>query len=259
MLKISLTVAAVAMLATSSLAIAGEPYVGGSAGVNIQGKSKNKGTFTTDVPATAAYPAIASGTALGWTTEFDKGLDLNLLGGYRFDNGLRVELQGVYNRAGVDRHRNLAVGGTVIDALDSAVLTRGTPAATNPTVGQVLSTDKGKIKSLGAFGNVLYDFKVSDNFMPYLGAGIGFLSTKVAYNPSTVAVVNDKKTVFAYQAIVGATYKISPSFELFGQYAYRDANRAKTNVSLLPATLDVKNKQSIFNIGFRIPFGVAAE
>ncbi len=255
MLKLSLTVAAVAVLATSSMAIAGEPYVGASAGVNIQSNSKNKGTFTTTVPATAAFPAIASGTSLGWTTEFDKGLDLNLLGGYRFDNGLRVELQGVYNRAGVDRHSNLAVGGTVIDAVDSAVLTRGVPAATNPTVGQVLSTDKGKIKSLGVFGNVLYDIKLSDKFVPYLGAGIGFSRTNVRYNPSAVAVVNDKKTVFAYQAIAGATFKVSPSFELFGQYAYRDANRAKTNVSLLPATLDVKSKQSIFNIGFRIPLG----
>jgi opacity protein-like surface antigen len=255
MLKLSLSVAAVAMLATSSMAIAGEPYVGASAGVNIQSNSKNKGTFTTTVPATAAFPAIASGTSLGWTTEFDKGLDLNLLGGYRFDNGLRVEIQGVYNRAGVDRHSNLAVGGTVIDAVDSAVLTRGVPAATNPTVGQVLSTDKGKIKSLGVFGNMLYDIKVSDKFVPYLGAGIGFSRTDVRYNPSAVAVVNDKKTVFAYQAIAGATFKVSPSFELFGQYAYRDANRAKTNVTLVPATLDVKSKQSIFNVGFRIPFG----
>ncbi len=255
MLKLGLSVAAVAMLATSSMAIAGEPYVGASAGVNIQSNSKNKGTFTTTVPATAAFPAIASGTSLGWTTEFDKGLDLNLLGGYRFDNGLRVEIQGVYNRAGVDRHSNLAVGGTVIDAVDSAVLTRGVPAATNPTVGQVLSTDKGKIKSLGVFGNMLYDIKVSDKFVPYLGAGIGFSRTDVRYNPSAVAVVNDKKTVFAYQAIAGATFKVSPSFELFGQYAYRDANRAKTNVTLVPATLDVKSKQSIFNVGFRIPFG----
>ena len=255
MLKLGLSVAAVVMLATSSMAIAGEPYVGASAGVNIQSNSKNKGTFTTTVPATAAFPEIASGTSLGWTTEFDKGLDLNLLGGYRFDNGLRVELQGVYNRAGVDRHSNLAVGGTVIDAVDSAVLTRGVPAATNPTVGQVLSTDKGKIKSLGVFGNMLYDIKVSDKFVPYLGAGIGFSRTDVRYNPSAVAVVNDKKTVFAYQAIAGATFKVSPSFELFGQYAYRDANRAKTNVTLVPATLDVKSKQSIFNVGFRIPFG----
>jgi opacity protein-like surface antigen len=257
MLKFGLTVAAVAMLATSTAALAGETYVGASAGINIQSKSKNKGTFTTAVPATAAFPAIAADTPLAWTTKFDKGLDLNILGGYRFDNGVRIELQGAYNRAGVDRHSNLAVGGTVIDAVDSAVLTRGAPAATNPTVGQVLSTDKGKIKTLGVFGNLLYDIKASDKFMPYLGAGVGFARTTVAYNPSAVAVVNDKKTVFAYQAIAGATYKISPSFELFGQYTFRDANKAKTNVSLVPATLNVKNRQSIFNVGFRIPFGGA--
>jgi opacity protein-like surface antigen len=255
MRKTIITLIALAIMGSATAAQAGETYVGASAGLNLQSDSKNKGKTTAAIPATAAFPAIATDTDVAWTTKFDNGLDLNLLAGHRFDNGFRIEVQGFYNKAGVDRHENLAVGGTVIDAVDSAVLTRGAASATNPTVGAVLSTDNGSVKNYGIFANALYDIKASDTFMPYIGAGIGYQNTKVKFNPSGVAVANDSKGVFAYQGIAGATYKLSPSFEIFGQYTYRIADRAKVNLTLLPANLGVKNKQSIFNLGFRIPFG----
>ncbi len=255
MRKTITTFIALAIMGSATAAQAGETYVGASAGLNLQSDSKNKGKTTAAIPATVAFPAIASGTDVAWTTKFDNGLDLNLLAGHRFDNGFRIEVQGFYNKAGVNRHQDLAVGGTVIDAVDSAVLTRGAASATNPTVGAVLSADKGSIKNYGIFANALYDIKASDSFMPYLGVGVGYQNIKVRFIPSNVPVANDSKGVFAYQGIAGATYKISPSFELFGQYTYRIADRAKVNLTLLPANLGVKNKQSIFNLGFRIPFG----
>jgi predicted porin len=55
--------------------------------------------------------------------------------------------------------------------------------------------------------------------------------------------------------MAGATYKISPNFEVFGQYNYRDAGSTKLELDLLPADLDAKSKQSIFSLGLRIPFG----
>lgn len=254
MRKTILTLTALATTGIATVAHAGETYVGASAGINLQNDSKNRGRITTAIPSTAAFPAIAADTPLTWTTDFDNGLDLNLMAGHRFDNGFRVEVQGFYNRANVNRHTNLAVGGTVIDGLDSAVLTRGAASATNPTVGAVLSTDTGRLKNYGAFANAFYDVKAG-SFMPYVGGGIGFQRENVRFNPSGVAVANQGKTVLAYQAMAGATYKISPSLELFGQYTYRIADRAKVNLILLPAELGVKSKQSIFNVGFRIPFG----
>jgi opacity protein-like surface antigen len=250
---ITLTLLGAALM--PSAAFAGEPYVGVSAGINLQADSKNKGVTTATVPASVAFPAIPSGTTVDWRTKFDNGFDINLLAGYRMENGFRVELQGFYNRTGVDKHQDLAVGGTVIDGLDSAVLTRGAASATNPTVGAVLSTDKGRIKNFGAFANVYYDFKASETLMPYFGAGAGFQQENIRFIPSGVPVANDKKTVFAYQAMAGATYKVSPSLEIFGQYTYRAADRAKIDLTLLPATLGVKSKQSLFNLGIRVPLG----
>lgn len=249
------TLAAGSFFALTGVAYAGEPYVGASAGLNLPSNSKNRGEFDEDVAATADFDAIASGTDLDWTTEMNNGLDLNLHAGYRFDNGFRFELQGFYNKSNVDLHRDLAVGGTVIDAVDSAVLTRGVADPANPTVGAVLSTDDGKIKNYGLFANALYDFQISETLVPYVGAGVGFARQDVEYAPSGIDVVDDKKTRFAYQAMAGVTYKLSPSFEVFGQYTYRNMNRGDYDVNLLPATLGVKSEQSLFNIGFRIPLG----
>ncbi len=253
--KLFAVLAAGTSLAFSGAAHAGEPYVGASAGLNLPSDSKNRGEFEGDVAATADFDAIPSGTDLDWTTELDNGLDLNLLAGYRFDNGFRVEVQGFYNKANVDLHRDLAVGGTVIDGLDSAILTRGVANAANPTVGAVLSTDDGQIKNYGLFANALYDFKISESLVPYVGAGVGFTRQDVEYAPSGIDVVDDKKTRFAYQGIAGVTYRLSPSFELFGQYTYRATDRGDYDVNLLPATLGVKSEQSLFNVGFRIPLG----
>ena len=234
---------------------AGEPYIGASAGISLPSDSKNRGSTNTDIPATADFPAISSGTSLDWTTELNNGLDLNLHAGYRMDNGIRVELQGFYNKSNVDRHLDLAVGGTVIDGSDSAILTRGAAAGTNPTVGALLSTDAGRIKNFGLMANAFYDFQISDSFTPYIGAGAGFTRQDVEYQPSAVDVVNDNKTRFTYQGIAGATFKLSPSFEIFGQYTYRRTNRGNYDVNLLPATLGVKGEQSLVNLGIRIPLG----
>jgi hypothetical protein len=55
--------------------------------------------------------------------------------------------------------------------------------------------------------------------------------------------------------MAGATYKIGPGMEIFGQYNYRDAGSTKMRLDLLPADLNAKSKQSIFSLGLRIPIG----
>jgi hypothetical protein len=141
--KTKLLILSAAMLLPTTAALANEPYIGVSGSLTLPGKSKSRGETTTAIAATTAFPAIPSGTALALETEYDNGYDMSIQGGYRMDNGFRVELQGFYNKNNVKAHRNLAVGGAVIDAVDSAVLTRGPALATNPRVGAVLSADGG--------------------------------------------------------------------------------------------------------------------
>ncbi|MFC4292248.1 outer membrane protein [Sphingorhabdus arenilitoris] len=247
------TVTACSLIAGT--AHAGEPYIGGSVGVTLPDDSQNRGETTAPIAATADFPAIPSGTPVEWRTGLDSGFDLNLMGGYRFDNGFRVELQGFYNENGVDSHTELLVGGANIDGVDSAVLTRGAASATNPLVGDVLAVDDGKLKTYGAMANIYYDFNKEGALQPYIGAGAGVQVTDVRFIPSGVDVANDDATVFAWQGMAGLTYKIGPSMEVFGQYTYRSADRARIALNLLPADLEVDSDQSILSLGVRIPFG----
>ncbi|MBL0924241.1 MAG: porin family protein [Sphingomonadaceae bacterium] len=254
MKKFPLILAALAAILFPSLASA-QTYVGVSVGATLPEDSKNKGAFTADVPATASFPAIASGTELGWTTKFDTGYNISAQVGHRFDGGFRVEGEFNYNRAGIDTHRNLTVGGTNIDGVDSAVLTRGAASASNPTVGTVIDSGIGKQQSYGIFANAYYDFNSAGSFQPYVGGGIGGQKVKFDYRPSDVDVGQGRDTNFAWQLMAGATYKIGPGMEIYGQYNYRDAGSTKMNLDLLPAELNAKSKQSVFSLGLRIPLG----
>ena len=247
---------ATSLFAISAPAMAGEPYVGVSVGATLQQKSNDRGTFNATVPATAAFPAIPSGTPLTLDTRFKTGFNVSGYAGYKLDNGFRGEVELGYSENYVKNHKNLAAGGSVIDALDVAVLTRGVPAAGNPTVGTVIGNGgKGRLRNLSVFGNAYYDFNRGGSIQPYIGGGLGVQEVRVRYEPSDVPVAHGKKAVFAYQLMAGLTYKVSPSFELFGQYNYRASDRANVPLSIVPASFDVKNKQSVLSLGMRIPFG----
>jgi opacity protein-like surface antigen len=233
-----------------------QTYVGVSVGATLPEDSKNAGAFTAEVPATTVspiYPAIPSGTPLAWTTEFDTGYNISGQIGHRFAGGFRIEGEFTYNRSGVKTHRGVTVGGGDIDAVDASVLTRG--ASVGSTVGTVVDSGIGKQQSYGAFANAYYDFNSGGSFQPYVGAGIGAQRVKFDYRPSDIDVGQGSDTNFAWQLMAGATYKIGPGLEIFGQYNYRDAGTTKMELDLLPANLNAESKQSIISLGLRIPLG----
>lgn len=237
-------------------ALADGPYIGLSGGIALPEDSQNSGEFDTAVPETPDFGSIPADTSVGWETEFDTGFALNAQFGYAFDNGFRVELEGAYSRYDVDTHSGLTVGGADIDGVDSAVLTRGTPDAANPTVGDLIADGQGNVTNFGIFGNIFYDIQTGSGFKPFVGGGIGYQWVDVEFEPSGVEVANDDDGVFAYQLMAGASYELSPSTELFGQYTYRATTEdADIPLTLLPATLGVESSQSIISAGVRVKFG----
>jgi hypothetical protein len=256
-LFLSLFATAMIPLAAIPTAAEAQTYIGVSGGATKASKSKNKGRFTSTVPATAApnpvYGSIPADTSLSWDTKFDTGYNISAQLGKRLENGLRVEGEFTYNRNGVKRHRGVSVGGANIDAVDASVLTRG--ATAGATVGTVVNSGIGRQKSYGVMANAYYDVGGADAaFQPYVGAGIGLQRNKFDYRPSNIDVGQGKSTNFAWQGIAGATYKIGKA-EVFGQYNYRDAGKTKMRLDLVPATLNAKSRQSIFSLGIRIPMG----
>ncbi len=260
-MKYSILYFGAALTSTLALpaAVQAQTYVGVSTGLTLPGDSKNRGEFTADVPATATAGSIPNGTSLAWDTEFKNGYNISAQIGHRFNGGFRVEGELNYSRNGIDNHKNVTVGGANIDGADVSVLTRGAAAATNPTVGTVVGASGGKLQNFGVFANGYYDFNSGGSFQPYLGGGVGFQKVKVDYRPFDVDVGQGNKTKFAYQLMAGATYKMGPGLEIFGQYNYRDAGRTKFGLDLLPADLSVQSKQSIVSLGLRIPLGGASE
>lgn len=234
-----------------------QTYVGVSGSLTLPNDSKNKGEFTAIVPATVApapvYGAIPVGTSLAWKTEFDKGYNISAHVGHRLNGGLRVEAELFYTRNGIKRHSGVEVGGANIDAVDASVLTRG--ASVGSSVGTIVGSGIGSTKTLGAFANMYYDLNSEGKFQPYVGGGIGVARNRADFRPSNINVGKGSDTNLAFQVAAGATYKVSDSFEVFGQYNYRDFGKNKLALTLLPADLKIKNKQSMFSLGVRIPFG----
>jgi hypothetical protein len=77
---------------------------------------------------------------------------------------------------------------------------------------------------MSLMANVYYDFNRDGMFSPYLGAGIGFSSVDVTFNPSGVGIIDDDDTAFAYQVKVGATLNFSDRWEAFAEYGWREAD-----------------------------------
>lgn len=232
------------------------PYIGLSGGVALPGDSSNSGVFDSGVPETDDFGSIPADTDLSLETDFDTGYTINGQVGYAFKNGFRVEVEAAYSEYDVDSHEALLVGGANLDGVDSAVLTRGPANAANPTVGEVLADGQGDVSNFGVFGNVFYDIQTGSGFNPYVGGGIGYQWVDVDYEPSGVAIGNDDDGVFAYQLMAGASYAVTDSVELFGQYTFRDTTEdADIPLTLLPATLGVESQQSLITAGVRVRFG----
>lgn len=244
------------LVAFPTAALADGPYVGISGGISLPGDSKNRGETTANIPATPDFGPIAAGTPLAWDTDFDNGLALNGQVGYAFDNGFRLEVEGVYSRYNVDSHAGLLVGGANIDAADVAVLTRGPANSANPSVGAVIADGQGRVSNYGVFANVFYDVETGTALKPFVGAGAGVQWVDVDYRPSDVDVGSGTKAGIAYQLMAGASYEVTPNVDLFGQYTYRaNGDRADIDLDLLPATLGVQNHQSLITAGVRVKFG----
>lgn len=109
--------------------------------------------------------------------------------GWGFGNGLRAEVEGVYNWSQIN-HR----GGTAV------------PGSTS-----------GHDRSYGGFINVLYDidltrFGLNLPMTPYVGVGAGYLwqsySFATAYTNGLANGINQTRGGFAYQGIIGAAWDI---------------------------------------------------
>lgn len=74
-----------------------------------------------------------------------------------------------------------------------------------------------KVESLSYMANVFYDFENGTKWVPYIGAGIGGAEVQWSLNNA-----NDSDTVFAYQGMLGISYRMEllPNTEWNVGYRY---------------------------------------
>lgn len=229
-----------------AIAIAGnanaQTYVGVSAGISVPHNVNNQGATTASGSA-AADGGLPAGTPVGFKTSFDVGYNFAAQIGHRFDNGFRLEGEVAITRADVRRFSDLTVG------------SQGGTQPAGLTSGQVIGSGIGSQRGIAGFANAYYDVNTGTAFQPYLGGGIGIQETKFTYNPSATFSGVGKETNFAWQLMAGATYKLGPKFELFGQYNYRDGGKTTIPLKNVPANVEGRSRQSLVSVGFRIPLG----
>lgn len=249
--------ASVAGLALAAPANADDTYVAISGGAVFAQDSDNVGAFNTDfttgagttIPGGTVLPA---GTSVGWTTEFDVGYAVQGAFGRRY-GPFRGEVEVGYQINKVDTHVGVAVGGGAIGTEDAGVLITGSPNI-GASVADVVADGQGDLGTIFAMVNGYYDFENASPLTPYVGAGVGVGFVDVEYRPSGVNIIDDDATVFAYQAMAGASLEVGPGTEIYAGYRYRATTGVEVDAVLFDATFDVDNRAHIAEAGIRYSF-----
>jgi OmpA-OmpF porin, OOP family len=205
-------------------------YVGGRGGANwlLNGGANFSGT--------ESVLGIGSGQIIGTDNVFfAPGFALGGFAGYDFV-GPRVEIEALYRN-------NL-----------------GTASTTFPIAGigtQTILNSRVKVQQTSVMANVYYDFLADQAFTPYVGAGAG-----IAFIGSHIGPLTDSSdTEFAYQAIIGIGYKVTPNMRLnldgryYGTLDPSFNNSFSLPTSTVPATGSVSG--SYPNNNFSIMVSVA--
>ncbi len=189
----------------------------------VSARDKGQGYYFDIGPSYAVFgdSELSSGAELS----AEDGLGAAVAIGYRYGGGFRSEFEVGFRRNDLD---SVSAAGTFF----------GTAVAANAALNGDVSTAYGLI-------NLYYDIDMRSAWSPYVGAGIGGASVEL---DSTTLDVDDTDTVLAYQALIGASYRISDNVWARGGYRYF----ATSDPEIAGAEFEVQNH--ILGIGLQIGF-----
>ena len=217
MKKYLLAAAAAAAIATPAVARDGSGYFGVEAGVSFPKDADIDfgGTYSSE-----GFEYNFDGSL---TTDHKKGIDADLIAGYDF-GVVRLEGELGWKRA---KHKDHS----------GSVTYSSSEGDTYTSTFDDIDAD-GKTTVLSAMVNVLLDFGNEDGLSFYAGGGAGWARTKVYFAPSTgesdlddLLTGSVKESGFAWQAIAGVRYAISPNVDLGLKYRYFRGNKVGEDVT----------------------------
>jgi opacity protein-like surface antigen len=216
--KYLLAAAAAAAIASPAAARDGSGYFGVEGGVLFPNDNNVdfSGTYTSE-----GFTYDFDGS---FETNYKKGVDLDVVAGYDFGM-FRVEGELGWKRA---KHKSYD---------DVTITYTSSEGDTYTSVLGDVDAD-GKTTVTSAMVNVLLDFGNADGLSFYAGGGAGWSSTKykLGFDETGDAFVDslsgsEKDSGFAWQAIAGVRYAISPNMDLGLKYRYFRGNKVDVGCS----------------------------
>ena len=177
--------------------------------------------------------------------------------GYDFGS-VRLGVEVAYNRHKINSVTLNTVGGTAIDADDFEELLEEVLGYDEDVFdaididGTTIRAKKGsfaKQRQLAVMANVTYDIPVDGSVQPYVGAGLGGVSSRLG-------ITGDKDTQFkfAWQLRAGAAFVVSDNFALTADYTYRQSGKTSYDFGGDDAHRFNRSKVSLFQLGVRAGF-----
>lgn len=174
---------------------------------------------------------VATGTV---NTEFDNGYGFGAAIGWRLreigtGNRLRAEAEVSYRSNDADTHK---------------------------LNGAALAGSAGDIESTAFMVNLLVDFSEQSSFSPYVGGGLGIAHVEAdGFGVSAIPnVLSEGETVLAFQVIAGASWDISQSAEIFGEYRYfaTDDPSVQTSAATgsVPTEIEYRSNNVLLGVRF---------
>lgn len=138
---------------------------------------------------------------------FDTGFGVGGYAGYRFGNGIRLEGEYTYRRAGID---DVCSAGICVSRQDPSF--------------------SGSIDAHSFMANLLYEHRFAQKWLPYVGGGAGLVLADVEVSGGNVGIfsADDSVAGLAFQFMAGVGYEINPKFVVSAGYTYWDS--AETNL-----------------------------
>jgi opacity protein-like surface antigen len=140
---------------------------------------------------------LDDGSGIDIVSTFDAGYLIAGAGGYAHGSGFRGELELAYRENGNDELEFRLPGPDVtFDA-------------------------EGDTSAFTAMANGYYDIDIGvPALRPYVGFGVGLAVVDTELSVQGIKLVDDSDTVFAYQALAGAAFHITPNIATTVGYAY---------------------------------------
>jgi OmpA-OmpF porin, OOP family len=120
-------------------------------------------------------------------------------------------------------------------------------------LGMELDLD-GEQQSYAALANAYYRFDTGGRVTPYLGGGAGAAVLTLDADAENGGTFKDTETVFAYQAIAGLDYALTPHLAFGVEYRYFATEDAELSDSQAGNTTDLETEYRAHNVLMRLIF-----